>query len=133
MEPVQKMSTPRRSISQSRFWQLRIAERRALLVIGDFPAHQLEEVALEIRHQGTQLLQRGERDLANGRCLQGLGRRGMRIVADAVHAENLSREVKAGDLLATVIGMSLAYVASLAGLLLAWWSWKRRRKEDRDD
>jgi exopolysaccharide biosynthesis polyprenyl glycosylphosphotransferase len=36
MEPVQKMSTPRRSISQSRFWQLRIAERRALLVIGDF-------------------------------------------------------------------------------------------------
>ena len=35
--------------------------------------------------------------------------------------------------LATVIGMSLAYLASLAGLLLAWWSWRRRRKEDRDD
>lgn len=36
--------------------------------------------------------------------------------------------------LATVIGMSLAYVASLAGLLLAWWSWRRREhREDRDD
>lgn len=35
--------------------------------------------------------------------------------------------------LATVIGMSLAYLASLAGLLLAWWSWRRRNKEDRDD
>lgn len=28
--------------------------------------------------------------------------------------------------LATVIGMSLAYLASLSGLLLAWWSWRRR-------
>ena len=28
--------------------------------------------------------------------------------------------------LATVIGMSLAYLASLAGLLLAWRSWRRR-------
>jgi hypothetical protein len=35
--------------------------------------------------------------------------------------------------LATVIGMSLAYLASLAGLLLAWWSWNRRKKEDGDD
>jgi hypothetical protein len=34
--------------------------------------------------------------------------------------------------LATVIGMSLAYVASLAGLLLAWWSWHRRGPQDRD-
>ena len=33
--------------------------------------------------------------------------------------------------LATVIGMSLAYVASLAGLLLAWWSWNRHGPKDR--
>lgn len=35
--------------------------------------------------------------------------------------------------LATVIGMSLAYLASLAGLLLAWWSWRRKHKEPNDD
>lgn len=40
--------------------------------------------------------------------------------------------------LATVIGMSMAYVVSLAGLLLAWWSWRRRgphtkHREDRHE
>ena len=29
--------------------------------------------------------------------------------------------------LATVIGMSIAYLASFAGLGLAWWSWHKRR------
>jgi hypothetical protein len=39
--------------------------------------------------------------------------------------------------LVTLIGMSIAYLASFAGLGLAWWSWHRRarrageRKEDR--
>jgi uncharacterized membrane protein len=38
--------------------------------------------------------------------------------------------------LATLIGMSIAYVASFLGLGLAWWSWHRRtrrakREEDR--
>lgn len=33
--------------------------------------------------------------------------------------------------LATVIGMSLAYLASLAGMLLAWWSWRRRGPQSR--
>jgi len=38
--------------------------------------------------------------------------------------------------LATLIGMSIAYVASLLGMALAYWSWRRRarrsdRKEDR--
>ena len=28
--------------------------------------------------------------------------------------------------LATVIGMSMAYVVSFGGLLLAWWSWRKR-------
>ncbi len=32
--------------------------------------------------------------------------------------------------LVTLIGMSIAYVASLAGLGLAWWAWRRRRKGD---
>jgi hypothetical protein len=33
--------------------------------------------------------------------------------------------------LVTLIGMSIAYLASFAGLGLAWWSWrKRQRKED---
>lgn len=40
--------------------------------------------------------------------------------------------------LATVIGMSISYVASLAGLLLAYWSWRRRgpqhrQRKDRDE
>ena len=33
--------------------------------------------------------------------------------------------------LVTLIGMSIAYVASFLGLGLAWWNWrKRQRKED---
>lgn len=31
--------------------------------------------------------------------------------------------------LVTVIGMSIAYVASFLGLGLAWWSWRRRQRE----
>lgn len=37
--------------------------------------------------------------------------------------------------LATVIGMSIAYLASFAGLGLAWWSWRKRhagRERDED-
>ncbi len=30
--------------------------------------------------------------------------------------------------LATLIGMSIAYVASLAGLGIAWWGWRRRHR-----
>ncbi len=33
--------------------------------------------------------------------------------------------------MATLIGMSIAYVASLAGMGLAWWSWRRRGGGDR--
>ena len=29
--------------------------------------------------------------------------------------------------LVTVIGMSIAYVASFLGMGLAWWSWRKRR------
>ena len=32
--------------------------------------------------------------------------------------------------LVTLIGMSISYVASLAGLCLAWWSWKRHHRKD---
>jgi len=35
--------------------------------------------------------------------------------------------------LATVIGMSIAYVASLAGLLLAWSSYRKRQRDGKDD
>lgn len=31
--------------------------------------------------------------------------------------------------LATVIGMSIAYVASFVGMALAWYGWRRRREE----
>lgn len=31
--------------------------------------------------------------------------------------------------LVTVIGMSIAYVASFLGMALAWYGWKRRRRE----
>jgi len=34
------------------------------------------------------------------------------------------RDVERG--LVTLIGMSIAYVASFVGLGLAWWSWRRR-------
>jgi hypothetical protein len=29
--------------------------------------------------------------------------------------------------LATVIGMSIAYLASFVGMGLAWWSWRKRK------
>ncbi|MEJ2502586.1 MAG: hypothetical protein P8177_04585 [Gemmatimonadota bacterium] len=32
--------------------------------------------------------------------------------------------------LVTLIGMSLAYVASFMGLGLAWWAWHRRKDDD---
>lgn len=35
--------------------------------------------------------------------------------------------------LATVIGMSIAYVASLAGLLLAWSAYRRQQRKGEDD
>ena len=35
--------------------------------------------------------------------------------------------------LVTVIGMSIAYVASFLGMGLAWWSWRKRRDRDGDD
>ena len=35
--------------------------------------------------------------------------------------------------LAIVIGMSLAYVASFAGMALAWWSWRRRQRDDESE
>jgi len=30
--------------------------------------------------------------------------------------------------LVTLIGMSIAYVASLLGMGLAWWSWRKRER-----
>ena len=35
--------------------------------------------------------------------------------------------------LVTLIGMSIAYVASFLGLGLAWWSWRRRHRPGGDD
>jgi hypothetical protein len=36
--------------------------------------------------------------------------------------------------LVTLIGMSIAYVASFLGLGLAWWAWRRRaRREGRGE
>lgn len=32
--------------------------------------------------------------------------------------------------LVTVIGMSIAYVASFIGMGLAWWAWRRRVDDD---
>ena len=32
--------------------------------------------------------------------------------------------------LVTLIGMSIAYVASFIGLGLAWWSWRKRTGKD---
>ena len=34
--------------------------------------------------------------------------------------------------LVTLIGMSIAYVASFLGLGLAWWSWRKRQRKDED-
>jgi hypothetical protein len=33
--------------------------------------------------------------------------------------------------LVTVIGMSIAYLASFMGMGLAWYAWKRHEREDR--
>lgn len=33
--------------------------------------------------------------------------------------------------LATLFGMTIAYLASFAGLALAWWAWRRRNGGDR--
>jgi hypothetical protein len=33
--------------------------------------------------------------------------------------------------LVTLIGMSIAYVASLLGMAVAWWAWRRHHR-DRD-
>ena len=35
--------------------------------------------------------------------------------------------------LVTLIGMSIAYVASFLGMGLAWWSWRRRQRGKGDD
>lgn len=35
--------------------------------------------------------------------------------------------------LVTLIGMTIAYVASFVGLGLAWWSWCRHRRAGRAD
>ena len=32
--------------------------------------------------------------------------------------------------LVTLLGMSIAYVASFAGLGLAWWSYRKRNRKD---
>jgi len=32
--------------------------------------------------------------------------------------------------LVTLIGMSIAYLASLLGMGFAFWAWRRRRKQD---
>ena len=34
--------------------------------------------------------------------------------------------------LVTLIGMSIAYLASFAGMGLAWWAWNRRKSDDKD-
>ena len=60
----------------------------------------------------------------------------IRIAASPAISRNpLRSDVTMGvpHAIASVIGMSLAYLASLAGLLLAWWSWRRRNREGRDD
>jgi len=35
--------------------------------------------------------------------------------------------------LVTVIGMSIAYVASFLGMGLAWWSWRKRTRNGKRD
>jgi hypothetical protein len=32
--------------------------------------------------------------------------------------------------LVTLIGMSIAYLASLLGMGLAWWAWRRRTRDE---
>ena len=31
--------------------------------------------------------------------------------------------------LVTLVGMSIAYIASFLGMGLAWWAWRRRQKD----
>jgi hypothetical protein len=33
--------------------------------------------------------------------------------------------------LVMLLGMSIAYLASCLGLGLAWWSWRKRRRKDK--
>jgi hypothetical protein len=35
--------------------------------------------------------------------------------------------------LVTLLGMSIAYLASFLGLGLAWWSWRRRQRARDED
>jgi hypothetical protein len=35
--------------------------------------------------------------------------------------------------LVTLIGMSIAYVASFAGMGLAWWSWRLRQRQRKEN
>ena len=45
-------------------------------------------------------------------------------MSSAARAARGSAEMDRG--LVTLIGMSIAYVASFLGMGLAWWSWRRR-------
>lgn len=35
--------------------------------------------------------------------------------------------------LVTLIGMSIAYVASLVGMAIAWWAWRKRHRDGGGD
>ena len=35
--------------------------------------------------------------------------------------------------LVTLLGMSIAYVASFLGMGFAWWAWRKRQRGGRDD
>jgi hypothetical protein len=35
--------------------------------------------------------------------------------------------------LVTLIGMSIAYVASLLGMGIAWWAWRKRHRSTGED
>ena len=35
--------------------------------------------------------------------------------------------------LVTLLGMSIAYVASFLGMGFAWWAWRKRQRGRRDD
>lgn len=35
--------------------------------------------------------------------------------------------------LVTLIGMSIAYVASLLGMGIAWWAWRKRHRDAGED
>ena len=35
--------------------------------------------------------------------------------------------------LVTLIGMSIAYVASLLGMGIAWWAWRKRHRDSGGD